>query len=669
MPTILSDLALRLYSQVSEFKKGLTEASTQVKRFNDDSKKATTAVSKNFSSLSKQTGGAIQEMTGGLGAFGPAASQAMGGFQALSAGAKMLNASLGPIGLIIAAVVVVVKALASYFKGSTDGAEKFATIMGYLQGVLKVINDAFIALGRIIVKAFEDPKKAVADLWEAIKTNIWNRWEGLIAYWSASFEFLKNGFNALKETIKGVFSKDAKDEAKKYWEQAKQNLIDMGDSAIQVATGLDKAQRTAIGEKIAAGLKKVNAVAKANAQIEKEAYQLKLAKIALDERSARLNNEISEIVLKATDKETYSAEQRLAFNNQAKALIEEQGAIALAYAKKELELQDRRMALGENNIEALEKRSQLVMTIEGLEKGVSDRLKEVIGRNNEINAQIKTEAAAKKAAADEEAKEMMDSKDLRTKNTREIQKDINTLKADLKEISQSEALKLNFELDTQLINEGVLRVGEEMKAFNELRLLEEKKLQAEITAIDKEAEEVRKEQKLKIAEDTATSLTLLTDAVSSLFEASKNRELKAAGDNAAAKEAIEKKYAKKQQKISIVQALVNTALAVTKALSGSPPPLNFILAAATAAAGLAQVASIASQSFAMGGIVQGTSTYGDRTLVRANAGEMFLNKGQQRKLFDLINGGVGGGGKVVFEIQYDKLVGVLNTGSQIAGAY
>lgn len=74
------------------------------------------------------------------------------------------------------------------------------------------------------------------------------------------------------------------------------------------------------------------------------------------------------------------------------------------------------------------------------------------------------------------------------------------------------------------------------------------------------------------------------------------------------------------------------------------------------------------QAFANGGIVGGDSFSGDKTLIRANKGEMILNNQQQGNLFSLLDGVVGtnqGGGKVKFEISGDNLVGVLNNHSRM----
>lgn len=64
---------------------------------------------------------------------------------------------------------------------------------------------------------------------------------------------------------------------------------------------------------------------------------------------------------------------------------------------------------------------------------------------------------------------------------------------------------------------------------------------------------------------------------------------------------------------------------------------------AFAATGLAQLTAMINSvqsmgKFATGGIVGGSSTYGDRKFARVNSGEMILNKSQQTRLFNLIDG-------------------------------
>jgi TP901 family phage tail tape measure protein len=67
------------------------------------------------------------------------------------------------------------------------------------------------------------------------------------------------------------------------------------------------------------------------------------------------------------------------------------------------------------------------------------------------------------------------------------------------------------------------------------------------------------------------------------------------------KEKVQKEQAEKSKKFAIVQAVIDTALSVLKALGSAPPPFNFILAGLAAAAGAVQIAVIKSQQFATGG--------------------------------------------------------------------
>ncbi len=68
-----------------------------------------------------------------------------------------------------------------------------------------------------------------------------------------------------------------------------------------------------------------------------------------------------------------------------------------------------------------------------------------------------------------------------------------------------------------------------------------------------------------------------------------------------------------------------------------PFPLNLVAIAAGVAAVVAALATITG-GFATGGVVGGSSTYGDMKFARVNSGEMILNKSQQTRLFNIIDG-------------------------------
>ena len=123
-----------------------------------------------------------------------------------------------------------------------------------------------------------------------------------------------------------------------------------------------------------------------------------------------------------------------------------------------------------------------------------------------------------------------------------------------------------------------------------------------------------------------------------------------------------------------------------------PFPMNLVAIAAGVAAVIGALAMIG--SFATGGIVGGNSPTGDRLLARVNSGEMILNKYQQQRLLQMLNGGLsfaypsiktpatpdinfafdrgmlqpagGIGGTVRFEIDGRKLVGVIANETRIS---
>lgn len=111
------------------------------------------------------------------------------------------------------------------------------------------------------------------------------------------------------------------------------------------------------------------------------------------------------------------------------------------------------------------------------------------------------------------------------------------------------------------------------------------------------------------------------------------------------REELEKEGARKRKEIARKEALINIALSITKALTGAPPPFNFVLAGVAAIAGAAQLAAIEAQEFAFGGKVKRLkpgkvaerqnaprTANGDTVLAYLKPGEMVLNELQQAKI-------------------------------------
>ena len=106
-------------------------------------------------------------------------------------------------------------------------------------------------------------------------------------------------------------------------------------------------------------------------------------------------------------------------------------------------------------------------------------------------------------------------------------------------------------------------------------------------------------------------------------------------------------------------AQAGSAVAGAASSQASIPVVGPVLAAAAVAGIVALIASNM-KKFATGGFVGGNSTQGDRNIIRANSGELILNKAQQAHLFNMINGKENAGGNVEFKIRGADLVGAIN---------
>ena len=111
--------------------------------------------------------------------------------------------------------------------------------------------------------------------------------------------------------------------------------------------------------------------------------------------------------------------------------------------------------------------------------------------------------------------------------------------------------------------------------------------------------------------------------------------------------------------------MAETATAAGKAVSWIPVVGPALAIAAIGAIMSSLLGVISKSKFANGGIVPGPSKIGDFNLVRVNGGELILNQRQQKNLFDMIdknrvNDVNNTTGNVVFTIQGDKLVGVID---------
>ncbi len=205
--------------------------------------------------------------------------------------------------------------------------------------------------------------------------------------------------------------------------------------------------------------------------------------------------------------------------------------------------------------------------------------------------------------------------------------------------------------------------------YEALRLMQEKALLTNQQAVDKanvkffDTEKAKQDFEKKT---TAQKFTAASQGMDALVELQnvKSKEAFAVGKAAA-----------------IAQTLLSIPESAQKAygaLAGIPivgPALGAAAAAAAVISGIARLNQIksASPGFAEGGLVPGNSYSGDAMNIRANSGEMILNKRQQENLFNTIDSGSMGGGTVINisgnvyaddESQIQKLIQRINDATE-----
>jgi len=176
------------------------------------------------------------------------------------------------------------------------------------------------------------------------------------------------------------------------------------------------------------------------------------------------------------------------------------------------------------------------------------------------------------------------------------------------EVPENDAEK-KFREEREKGNEAIRKQQEE-DAAAELKRREELQQQAidsALTAAQTISDSLTQIQNNRLQRETDAALAQLDTETQGKIAAAQGNEakIKQIEKEAAVKRAaIEKEAARERKKIAVREAIINTALAITKALTGAPPPANLILAGVAAAAGAAQLAVINSQEFAEGGVVK-----------------------------------------------------------------
>ena len=390
------------------------------------------------------------------------------------------------------------------------------------------------AITNFFKAAFDDPVQNMIDFGIAIKENVIERIQ-------SSIDTLGYLAEAVVKVFKGDFA-GALDAAK-----------NAGKELVDVVTGVDDSfDKTAeVVNKVATAtsnyVKETIKGATENINLAKTAELATVANQGLIEEYDRLAEEQRQL----RDNEFNTIEERVAANNKLKEVLDEQKKLMLENANAILaaaQAQFNKNGNDENQLALLEAQNEVLA----------------------VQAQIKGFMSEQDSNA-------------------------NALKREELELNQSlidgdaERQKLQRDFDAEQIEGEVLR-------------LEQQKLNAEK---EKEDETKRLEDKKKLYKEGTQAFADAQNELKNYSEESARNVLKIEKDLNKAKQqqmtealgnlaTLVGKSSKFGKAIAIVQAIRDTFAGANKALSASPPPFNFIAAAAVTAAGIANVKSILS---------------------------------------------------------------------------
>lgn len=355
-----------------------------------------------------------------------------------------------PIFLVLAALVLTLKGLFEAFTRSSKGQDALAKGMGFLKGLVAVVQRAFDALAEVVIGVFENPQQALKDFVDALKTNLINRVEGVIS----TFKILGN---IIKDIITFNFD-DIGDSAK-----------ELASSLVQVGTGLDAEQQAAALEKVNGVFKEINETVQKSIGLEQAKLDLRRSNLNAIVRIAGLEVEINKARADASNK-LISVEERLKAIAEAEELTIQKQALQINLAQQRLNLKILENSLAKSGLADLEEEANLeaaVLRLEGeritalktftkLKATVLDELadKEI----KQIQSTAKAEDKSKKQSLESLIQgftELLKDSELTARKRVDIEKQLNTAvsslaKAALKVVEKNSELELSIRRETQL---------------------------------------------------------------------------------------------------------------------------------------------------------------------------------------------------------------------------
>lgn len=595
-------------------------------------------------------------------------------------------AKANPYVLLAMAIITVVGAIAAFVGGSKEQDKQVKNTNNELNNhlqIIKYMQEQYKGLGKIVEdniqtkldeakatgKSTEEIRKYEDQLYEARMANLKKQREELglsMVQVTAYEEQYKDALGKIKileeNRIRALIEHDEESEIYfvneinriKITADHLKGMIDSYRSVNNEISNLSNENKARQAERdkedaeqAKAAAEKAKAAAEKRKEIEEKRIQetRQLQKAYNQFVTDELRNQVSDYA-KSMDDEIRDLQHRL--DTEKKLTISERAEINEEIIKKELEKNEEvaRMNRDLAEIEAKTQRDLANTEIDDKlkqlkEEGVlTDEIRaqyEEQRKNNQVKYEEDIARIAEQYTSEvtgfklEAEKQMLDNAEELTVQSYERREELRQIEAEKRilEAGKDEELIAAAELQNAIEeNAALLSLDEETKLA--LGMSQE---QYELAVLQSEKNiQDAKEKTFQVEKKNAA---MQMKAYGDIFDGMSNIVGQFSKENEA--------LAQLEKTISLAKIAMSTGVAIAEGVAAAqdvPYPANLVAVATTVATIMANIATAISTvkgaKFAEGGIVAGTSYYGDQVNARLNSGEMVLNREQQANLFRMI---------------------------------
>ena len=310
---------------------------------------------------------ALDGLGGSITGLAPDLASSVSGIQKLTAASKAFI--LTPIGAIITAIVAALAALKAAFTASAEGQEKYNKVLGVLEGIFTVLRDTVADFGEYLISIFESPQVAYQKFKKYVLDPL-----------LFQFKVVYNTAMGVGNAIAGIFSKEAREKSKQYFQNIKDDFKELKQTALDVWDGITNK------------VEKMSLKAQEGLRIAKMENELIRFRLKTTQELADNESKIAELRNKAVARDKKDVAQQLQAVKQlqeAQQLITRNAEIRIQQAQKEYNIQKAKNALGKSTQEDLQKEADLRAAVVQAQKAATDQQREIITQIAEINASTK----------------------------------------------------------------------------------------------------------------------------------------------------------------------------------------------------------------------------------------------------------------------------------------